>query len=856
MRRDESPWWKAGFTREWWLGDPDHKPPLPPLPLEQRVEFLDDLSDDELEDFFKDWRVWARDNQLLPEGRWTKCLCLCGRGWGKALALDTPIATPTGWTTMGEVRTGDTVFDDAGRPTRVVKAHDVLHDRECFRVSFSDGSEIVADGEHLWATETGLDRKAAGRGNPRQMGVRTTAEIRATLSRPGRRTRDRNHSIPACGVLDLPAAALPIDPYLLGVWLGDGTSAAGEITSADPEIIQAFRDAGEPVGKVRAAGGRSSTYAISRGAPGSLARRAATFGGRLRALGVLRNKHIPAVYLRASADQRLALLQGLMDTDGYAEASKAEFCSSSTRLADDVFELVASLGMIPRLGVGRASIDGRDCGPKYRVSFRPHTAVFRLERKLTALRPTGAQACRTKRRFITAVEPVESVPVRCITVASASSLYLAGRGMISTHNTRVGSEYCTDQAKAGRWGRIAIVGQGESDIREVMIEGDSGFLATAHSDFRPIWQPSVGTGRLVWPNGAVGYLYSAEDPEALRGPQFDGAWVDEPMAFPAEKRQRALSNLRFGMRRGKHPRTIFTTTPKPHRWLTEELASAAKYEHLPVEQRRYIVVKGNTYENRDNLPEVFFEGLIEDYEGTNLGRQEIYAEILGSEAGALWTADILDKSRVADVPTDPGQRIEYLRAFAQTCERVIVSIDPNTSSTSKTAHEAGIAVLGKRGGLRYVIDDWSIGGGPAKWAARGIAAYLEFDADEIVAEVNQGGDMVKSTIQGEANEQGIDVRVHMVRATRGKQRRAEPIAAAYDRGIVKHLGGVGSTLKPGPFFKLESQMCALHDAHDPTGEDFDRCDAVVWGLTRLGVKRVPKSGSGQVQMRTFAEMVG
>jgi phage terminase large subunit-like protein len=429
-----------------------------------------------------------------------------------------------------------------------------------------------------------------------------------------------------------------------------------------------------------------------------------------------------------------------------------------------------------------------------------------------------------------------------------------GRG---AGKTRSAVEYIKDEVKQGLIGRIAIVGQGEADIREVMIDGDSGFLATAHPDWRPKFRPSVGGGRLEWPNGVTGYVYSAEDPESLRGPQFGLAWFDEPMAVPAEKRAKTVANLKFGLRLGRRPRLIYTTTPKPHRWIREEIAKAKKYDDLPVEQRRYILLKGSTFDNRDNLPESFFEGIVEDYEGTNLGRQEIYAEVLGEEEGAIWTSEVLDKQRITEgIPTDPEGRMAFLKAFARGSERVVVGVDPNITSNKATAHAAGIVIACKRGQKRFILEDCSVKGGPAKWSAAAVAAYVDYEADEIVPEVNQGGEMVSMVCQQAAADLGVDVKIHMVRATRGKQRRAEPVGAAYERGMVHHMGGVGTTDKPGPFFKLESQMTSLHDALDPTGEDFDRCDAAVWALTRLGLKKKSvHASSGGGGIHTFEDFV-
>lgn len=428
-------------------------------------------------------------------------------------------------------------------------------------------------------------------------------------------------------------------------------------------------------------------------------------------------------------------------------------------------------------------------------------------------------------------------------------LLLAGRGF---GKTRTGVEFVKDEVMSGRARRIALIGQGESDIREVIVEGESGILSVSSAEDRPEYQPSLK--RLVWPNGAIAYAYSAEDPEALRGPQFDLAIFDEPMAVPAEKRQKTIMNLRMGLRLGRHPRLVYTTTPKPHRWLTDELNKAQRYAHLPVEERAYVVTRGSTLENRANLPEAFFEAIMDDYDGTTIGRQEIYAEVLGTEEGALWTYELLQRQRFLCDETDDGEwPTQLLVAFANSCQRVIVAVDPNMSSASKTAHAAGIIVMGKRDGRIYVIADRSVKGGPAVWAAQVDKAVKDFDADEVVAEVNQGGDMVSMTLR----TYGVNIPIRQVRATRGKQRRAEPVATAYERGDVFHLQPVGTTDKPGPFFKLETQMCGLHDAFDPTGEDFDRADALVWGVTRLGVRKSRSlSGSNSFGIMTMESLSG
>jgi len=290
-------------------------------------ELLEDGDDEEWERLAWDWQFWSRPEQRAPPDPWTYWLVLAGRGFGKALALDTPIATPSGWSTMGALRDGDLVFDESGRPTIVLKAHAVLHDRRCYRVRFDDGAEIVADAEHLWMTWDAAARKAHARAAcPRAVPmVKTTEQIAATIHRPGRKRAEVNHSIPCAGALRSSAAALAIDPYVLGVWLGDGDSASATVT-------QGAQDLGEMVALIEACGvacgprKRCASSAAFRFAIGAKAPLRDETTGRmiengsihsaLRSMRLLGAKKIPSEYLRASVEQRRALLAGLMDTDG------------------------------------------------------------------------------------------------------------------------------------------------------------------------------------------------------------------------------------------------------------------------------------------------------------------------------------------------------------------------------------------------------------------------------------------------------------------------------------------------------------------------------------------------------------
>ncbi len=418
-------------------------------------------------------------------------------GLGKALALDTPLPTPTGWTTMGDVAVGDLLIDADGRPTRVVAATAVMAGRPCFEVEFSDGSVIVADAEHQWLTETRAARRAGqeavARGGAPKVGpaVVTTQEIAATLRCATAESR-LNHSVDTGSALQLPPVDLLVQPYTLGVWLGDGTSATAAFTSDDPEMAEYVEAEGYRVvrlpnrrygirlpeaatpgirhcvacdaafvprtSQVRTCGQscRGKARFLSAptcpdcGLPSSGLRRCGachahhgTVQGLLRTLGVLGNKHIPVVYQRASEEQRRALLAGLLDTDGTVTTTgTAQFCVTSRRLAEDVRELVVGLGY--HCSVTTRTVRGRspDSSIAYTLNFTTEDDIFRLDRKRTLHKERSAQHVHRRRpRYVTDVRPVPSVAVRCVQVDNDDHLYLAGRTMIPTHNSTLGLDF-------------------------------------------------------------------------------------------------------------------------------------------------------------------------------------------------------------------------------------------------------------------------------------------------------------------------------------------------------------------------------------------------------------------------------
>jgi phage terminase large subunit-like protein len=341
---------------------------------------------------------------------------------------------------------------------------------------------------------------------------------------------------------------------------------------------------------------------------------------------------------------------------------------------------------------------------------------------------------------------------------------------------------------------IALVAETYADAREVMIEGPSGLCAVAADLSRPTYEPS--RRRLVWPNGAVAYAFSAEDPDGLRGYQFDAAWADElcKWRYPEE----TWSNLQLALRLGKRPRQIATTTPRPMALIKRLIVAATT-----------TLTRASSYANRANLSEAFFTEIAAAYEGTALGRQELLGEIVDDVIGALWSWNMIEASRISHYPP---------------LSRIVVAVDPPATS-GPDADECGIIVagIGEVNGERiaYVLADRSAPGlSPRQWAERAVAAFHEYEADRIVVEVNQGGEMVKAVIA----QVDATAPVRSVYATRGKRLRAEPIAALYEQGRVRHVGA---------FPALEDQMTSYTGGARTGGKSPDRLDALVWALTDL-----------------------
>lgn len=362
-------------------------------------------------------------------------------------------------------------------------------------------------------------------------------------------------------------------------------------------------------------------------------------------------------------------------------------------------------------------------------------------------------------------------------------LILAGRGF---GKTRIGAEWIRARVESRQFGRIGLIGQTAADVRDVMIEGESGLLAISPRWNRPKYEPSKR--RLTWPNGAMATTFSGDEPDQLRGPQHDTAWADEPAKW--KYGVDAWDNLEMGLRLGANPQVVATTTPRPIKLIKDLLTDA-----------QTVLTSGSTYENAANLAPSFIRRVVKKYEGTRLGRQELHAVLLDDNPRALWQRARIEALRVRQHPP---------------LKRVVVAIDPPGSSEEEAA-EAGIVVAGV--GIddhAYVTDDLSLHASPYEWASAAVTGYHSRAANLIVGEVNHGGEMVGYTVST------VDVTIPFkaVRASRSKYTRAEPIAALYEKGTVHHVG---------MFAELEDQLCGWV----PGEESPDRLDALVWALTEL-----------------------
>ena len=778
------------------------------MPEKKVRELLSGLSTAQLDELKHDYHFLARDNQLEPEGDWNTWFLNCGRGFGKQVSKATEILTHNrGWTTVGDLVVGDYVYDEKGNPQEVLAFYE-SEPSKVYEIEFDSGETVIADAEHLWTTETHYKNRKRRKGiipddwAIDQSNVKTTQEIVDTFTHGCR--GDLNHSIPCSKPFKGNTNELPIDPYILGMWLGDGHSNSGCFTNADKDIWDRL----------------SKTLDIK--FYNDITANARGFMTDLRKLDLIKNKHIPEAYLIADVESRKELLRGLMDSDGYIDpdSGAAEFCQNgSNPLAEQVFELVCGLGMKARTYTGRATISGKDCGPKFRVvwtvrDFNPFWLPRKAEVAEKFLNKTTGQVNRNRQRMLRSFREVEkpSCGMRCLSVTGTSKLFLIGRSFIPTHNTWTGVQWVREQVKKGKK-RILAVAATNSDIERVMVKGESGFLKLCHKGDKtykgevmgfPEWSPTKRT--LTWANGAKVEFYSAEEPERLRGPQGECAWCDELAAW--SKDIETWDMLSFTLRLGKHPRVCVTTTPRSTKLVRELISHPKTY-----------VTTGSTFDNEMNLAGTYLKAVKDQYEGTRLGRQELYAEVLTENEGALWTANMIDACQI-----DRDELPEMAR--------IVVAVDPAVTNNVES-DLTGIVVAGiDINGIGYVLGDYSYKDSPDGWANKAISLYHQFGASRIVYESNQGKDLIPTLFRS------IDENTPLkgVHASQAKIARAEPVSSLYERGKVKHVRNPED--HTATLNELETQLCTF----EPLGKHKspDRYDALVWAMTELMLKGVSR----------------
>jgi phage terminase large subunit-like protein len=429
----------------------------------------------------------------------------------------------------------------------------------------------------------------------------------------------------------------------------------------------------------------------------------------------------------------------------------------------------------------------------------------------SSLSPAEMNALRWDWKFWARPEQLEPDPASLPEKQRNWSVWLvmAGRGF---GKTRLGAEWVKSQVigktplSPGKCHRIAIVAETAADARDVMVQGPSGILAVHQPEFRPVYKKSQRV--IEWANGARALLFSADEPDQLRGPEHDLAWCDETAKW--QYADDTWNMLQFGMRVGEHPRQLVTTTPRPIK-IVRDLLDGEK-------TGRTLVTRGSTFDNVDNLAPSFIQQIREKYDNTRLGRQELYAELLDDVPGAIWTRENLSR-RTNENPTGAGMGPSETRPEMQ---RVVIGVDPSGSSgEDDSGDDIGIIVAGKGvDGLYYVLRDATCNLGPSGWANVVKDMYEGWRADLVVAERNFGGAMV------EANIRTVHRRINYknVTAARGKVVRAEPIASLYEQGRVRHVAS---------FADLEDQMLGMtRDGYLGRGSP-DRVDALVWALSEL-----------------------
>lgn len=833
------------------------------LEPEEREAWVASLPLSKLEEIARDeWWYTGREEQILDEGQWFVACYLAGRGSGKAIDVDECVPTPEGYRRFGDLTIGDQVFDEHGQPCHVLATYDYTP-QKAYRLTFSDHTYIDTCGDHQWVTWTHSARKAYLRSE--YVKDKTTFPANWTTWRPYNRykdndpvlmvdgpgprmlttqqlvdtftygkRKDRNHCIPTAGPLQLPEVDLPVDPWVLGYWLGNGSHNSGQVCGhgEDEGYVRTRLVAGDNYNE----GTEKTAFAFT--VLGLLP--------LLRQLGVLGNKHIPDAYLWASEKQRSDLLAGLLDSDGYLDPVKStvEFCSMTEDLAVGVLQLARSLGQKPVLKKGRATLYGVDHGVKFRVTWRPTTNPFGSPRKRAAWTPLSAQSLRFQRRMITHFEPIAPIPMRCITVDSPNSMYLIGEAMIPTHNSRSGSEWMVDRAlrypldKSGVPTEHMVIAETLSDARIVNVEGPSGLLNVLNRRQLKYRYFKAPKPMIVFPNDVKIHTSGADNPDTARGMNLASALLDEVIKWKAP-RQTWLEGIMPALRAdlpGDHPRAFITTTPKPIDLLFELSQRVDGSVHM---------IRGSTFDNAANLSGHVLKEMKLRYDGTTLGRQELYGELIDAADGTIFGRGNLEMYRVDDVPDN--------------IINTVVGVDPGSTGEGD---ETGIVVVARDvDNHLYILADHTVraAGRPAAMAVW--RAMLAWGGDQVIVEDNVGKRWLTQVLEDAfielRDKQGLfDMMhppLHHVDSRHGKSLRAQPVGMRLEQG---RLHMVGRAMEA-----LENQMVSFDpDVTNRSRHDSpDRVDAMVHAcrhLMKAEKKRASVADPGQYKLDRSGDFYG
>lgn len=759
-----------------------------------------ELSEKEIMEITHDPEYWLRDNQFIPLGMDDEpiTILLAGRGFGKAVSKNHShlLTQNKGWITVGEAEVGDTVFDEKGNPCRILAIHEP-EEELWYELEFDGGEKIIAGGDHNWVTWTHQARKCWGRNigakypenwvnwsftNPTKKNAEpigpkkvTTQEIVETFTH-GKRG-DLNHSIPLPFPLKMEEQELPLHPYLLGCWLGDGSKSDGNVAGIDQSIFMRLSMLGYDVNFETKANCRVYIRGITKD---------------LRKLGILKNKHVPEIYLHNSIENRLELLRGLMDTDGYSgDAGKnsnkecnVEFCNTNKNLAEAVLFLVTSLGEKASMIEGRATLNGKDYGPKYRVTWKPnHYNPFWTKYKTDIVDAylsdeTLGQSNRTRQRMIKSFKrvPKPEGGGRCFSVSSPSNLFLVGKSLIPTHNSYsiAAAVYRAVEEKGIK--SILLVSRTVRDLRSVVVPAIEQFWYDGHPN-KPTFNKN--NGEMKWPNGAEALCVAAESGEdAVRGQNVELFICDE-FAFYGNNEgiiTQGLLALRKGISKFIGATTPFAS-PRLIEWVNmyRDGDSAVK------------IITGSTRENARNLSKTFLKETVEKLEGTILGRQEIDGELILQNPAALWQMPVIEENLIREKDLPPMKKISIGLDPAILSQKSAVG-----KKSGRTPDSTGIVITGRcENGLMYIMRDLTGSYTTEQWVKKSIELYdyykNEVDEVKLCIEVNTIGE---ETLQYYYKQQKrLDVFKHVIctYSTQSKLQRAQPYALLTEQGKVKFV---------------------------------------------------------------------